>query len=69
VLVLRDMSRSSPNRNTILTGMTWNVNRNRNPNPSCNPNIIAPWSGLSPKSNGFFPGLCAAFPSNFAKIG
>ena len=38
---------------------------NRNPNP--NPNINVTWSRLPPKSNDFFRGPCAIFPSNFVK--
>jgi len=39
--VLLAMTRPSlrHNRNTVLTVVTWNVNRNPNPNPNHNPDV------------------------------
>jgi len=50
------MTRSSPNRYTVPQDVTCYVKRNSNRNANVT------WSGLPPKSNGFFRGPCTTFP-------
>jgi len=58
------MTQSSPNCNTVLPGVMWNIDHNPNPNP--NPNVML--SRLPSMYNGFFYSPRVTFPLNLLKI-